>query len=112
MIDRTARRVIEEAGVGPDYEFYTHRLGHRIGMEGHGYPYLVRGNKLKLQPGMIFSNEPGIYIYDEFRVRLEDCFAVTEDGYRQTLRGLIDQDLIGLSDLWRRKLRDAIDMKL
>ena len=49
-------------------------------MEGHEYPYLVRGNKLKLQPGMTFSNEPGIYIYGEFGVRIEDCFAVTEDG--------------------------------
>ncbi len=81
-IDRSARKVVEEAGFGPEYRFFAHRVGHGIGMEGHEYPYLVRGNKLKLQPGMTFSNEPGIYIYGEFGVRIEDCFAVTEDGAR------------------------------
>jgi Xaa-Pro dipeptidase len=81
-IDRTARKVIEDAGFGPGYKYFTHRLGHGIGMEGHEYPYLVKGNKLKLQPGMTFSDEPGIYIYGEFGVRLEDCFVVTEDGGR------------------------------
>ena len=79
-IDHAARKVIEDAGFGPDYKYFTHRLGHGIGMEGHEFPYLVRGNDLKLQPGMTFSNEPGIYIYGEFGVRIEDCFAVTEDG--------------------------------
>lgn len=81
-IDLTARKVIEDAGFGPGYKYFSHRLGHGIGMEGHEYPYLVKGNKLKLQPGMTFSDEPGIYIYGEFGVRLEDCFVVTEDGGR------------------------------
>ncbi len=81
-IDRAARKVIEQAGFGPDYKFFTHRLGHGIGMDGHESPYLVRGNKLLLQPGMTFSDEPGIYLYGEFGVRLEDCFVVTEDGGR------------------------------
>lgn len=81
-VDAAARKVIEDAGFGPGYKFFTHRLGHGIGMEGHEYPYLVKGNKLKLSPGMTFSNEPGIYIYGEFGVRIEDCMVITEDGAR------------------------------
>jgi len=81
-VDRAARWVIEEAGFGQDYKYFTHRLGHGIGMEGHEYPYLVRGNALKLEPGMTFSDEPGIYIYGEFGVRIEDCMVITEDGVR------------------------------
>ncbi len=81
-VDRAARKVIEDAGYGPGYKYFTHRLGHGIGMDGHEYPYLVKENKLKLQPGMTFSDEPGIYIYGEFGIRTEDCFVVTEDGGR------------------------------
>ena len=81
-VDRAARRVIEDAGFGPGYKYFTHRVGHGIGLEGHEYPYLVRGNKLKLEPGLTFSNEPGIYIHDEFGVRIEDCMVITEDGAR------------------------------
>jgi Xaa-Pro dipeptidase len=81
-IDIAARKVVDDAGFGTEYRYFTHRVGHGIGMEGHEYPYLVRGNKLKLQPGMTFSDEPGIYIYGEFGVRIEDCFVVTKDGGR------------------------------
>jgi len=81
-VDRAARKVVEDNGFGPGYKYFGHRLGHGIGMEGHEYPYLVKGNTLKLEPGMTFSNEPGIYIYGEFGVRIEDCMVVTETGAR------------------------------
>ncbi len=81
-VDAAARKVIEDAGYGPGYKFFAHRLGHGIGLEGHEYPYLVKGNKLKLETGMTFSNEPGVYIYGEFGIRTEDCMVVTQEGAR------------------------------
>lgn len=79
-VDRAARKVVEDAGFGPGYKYFAHRLGHGIGMEGHEYPYFVKGNTLKLEPGMTLSNEPGIYIYGEFGIRIEDCLVVMESG--------------------------------
>lgn len=79
-VDAAARKVITDAGYGPDYKYFGHRLGHGIGMDGHEWPYLVRGNTLPLAPGMSFSDEPGIYIRGEFGVRLEDCMHITENG--------------------------------
>ncbi len=79
-VDAAARKVIVDAGYGPDYKFFTHRVGHGMGMDGHEWPYLVRGNKLPLAPGMTFSDEPGIYIRGEFGVRLEDDMVITESG--------------------------------
>jgi Xaa-Pro dipeptidase len=79
-IDAAARKVIVDAGFGPGYKNFTHRVGHGIGLDGHEWTYLVPGNKTPLAPGMCFSNEPGVYIYGEFGVRLEDCFYVTETG--------------------------------
>jgi Xaa-Pro dipeptidase len=79
-VDAAARKVITDAGYGPDYKFFTHRLGHGIGMDGHEWTYLVRGNATKLQPNMTFSDEPGIYIRGEFGIRLEDDMHITEDG--------------------------------
>lgn len=81
-VDAAARKVIVDAGFGPDYTYFTHRVGHGIGMDGHEWPYLVRGNTLPLAPGMTFSDEPGIYIRGEFGVRLEDDMVITEDGAR------------------------------
>jgi len=81
-VDAAARKVITEAGYGPDYRFFTHRVGHGIGMDGHEWTYLVRGNTTLLSPNMTFSDEPGIYIRDEFGVRLEDDMHITEDGAR------------------------------
>ena len=79
-VDAAARKVIQDAGFGPDYKFFTHRLGHGMGMDGHEWPYLVRGNTTILAPNMTFSDEPGIYIRGEFGIRLEDDMHITEDG--------------------------------
>jgi len=79
-VDAAARKVIEDGGYGPGYKYFTHRVGHGMGMDGHEWPYLVKGNKLPLAPGMTFSDEPGIYIPGEFGVRLEDDMVITENG--------------------------------
>ncbi|HKF51828.1 MAG TPA: Xaa-Pro peptidase family protein [Candidatus Acidoferrales bacterium] len=79
-VDAAARKVIEDAGYGPGYKYFGHRLGHGIGMDDHEWAYLVGGDTLKLEPRMSFSDEPGIYIRTEFGVRLEDCMHITEDG--------------------------------
>ncbi len=85
-VDAAARRVIVDAGFGPGFKYFTHRLGHGIGMDMHEWPYFVKNNMFgwelepKLQPGMVLSDEPGIYIRGEFGVRLEDDLHVTENG--------------------------------
>jgi Xaa-Pro dipeptidase len=79
-VDAAARKVIVDGGYGPDYKYFGHRLGHGMGMDGHEWPYLVRGNTTKLQPEMTFSDEPGIYIRGEFGIRLEDDMHITENG--------------------------------
>ena len=84
-IDAAARKVILNAGYGPDYRYFTHRLGHGIGLEGHEWYYLVRGNKRAEQPGNTHSNEPGIYIVGEFGIRIEDEMLITGDGAKLLL---------------------------
>jgi len=84
-VDAAGRKVIVDAGFGPGFTFFTHRLGHGLGMDMHEWPYLVEHNMFGwespiLQPGMVFSNEPGIYIPGEFGVRLEDDMVITENG--------------------------------
>jgi Xaa-Pro dipeptidase len=79
-IDAAARKVITDAGYGPDYKYFSHRLGHGLGMDMHEWPYLVRGNHTLLQANITTSNEPGIYIPGEFGVRIEDDMHITENG--------------------------------
>ena len=79
-VDTAARKVITDAGYGPDYKYFGHRVGHGIGMDGHEWPYLVRGNTSPMAANMTFSDEPGIYIRGEFGIRLEDDMHITENG--------------------------------
>ena len=79
-VDAAARKVIVDAGYGPDYKYFTHRVGHGLGMDGHEWPYLVKDNPLLLQTDMTFSDEPGVYIPGEFGVRLEDDMHITVNG--------------------------------
>ena len=81
-VDDVVRSYYESKGYGPGYRTpgLSHRLGHGIGMDGHEPVNLVHGEETMLAPGMCFSNEPGIYIFGEFGVRLEDCLHVSEDG--------------------------------
>ncbi len=83
-VDAAARKVITDAGFGPDYKVpgLPHRTGHGIGLDGHEWTNFVRGNKTPIQPGMCFSDEPTIAIYGEFGIRLEDCLYITENGPR------------------------------
>ncbi len=76
-MDRTARKVISDGGYG---SFFTHRLGHGLGMDGHEPPYLVEGNATRLEPGMVFTIEPGIYQLGKFGVRIEDDCVMTDAG--------------------------------
>jgi Xaa-Pro aminopeptidase len=76
-VDRAARKVIEDAGYG---KYFTHRLGHGLGMDGHEQPYLVSGNRKPLAAGNVETIEPGIYIPDRFGVRIEDDYSVRADG--------------------------------
>jgi Xaa-Pro dipeptidase len=81
-VDDAARKILEAAGLGPDYALpgLPHRTGHGIGLDIHEWPYLVRGNDTPLATGMCFSNEPMICIPGEFGIRHEDHFYMTDDG--------------------------------
>ncbi len=81
-VDAASRRVIDEAGYG---DRFIHRTGHGIGLDGHEHPYLVRGNEERLEPGMAFSIEPGIYIPGRFGVRIEDIVILGDDGRAEPL---------------------------
>ena len=84
-VDDAARGVVSSAGFGPGYKFFTHRVGHGIGLDGHEHPYLARNSDTVLEAGMTFSNEPGIYLVGEFGIRCEDIMIVTSEGPAQLL---------------------------
>ncbi|HEY1500347.1 MAG TPA: Xaa-Pro peptidase family protein [Acidobacteriaceae bacterium] len=85
-VDAAARKVIVDAGYGPGFKYFSHRVGHGLGMDGHEWPYLVTNDMFgwdlhpRMQAGMVFSDEPGIYIPGEFGIRLEDDMHITEQG--------------------------------
>ena len=77
-VDAAARKAITDAGFGPDYDFFLHRVGHGVGLDMHEPPFLVGGNHAQLKPGMTFSDEPGVYLHAKFGIRLEDCMVITD----------------------------------
>ena len=81
-VDAASRKVIEDAGYG---KYFIHRTGHGIGLDGHEHPYLVRGNRETLEPGMAFSIEPGIYLPGRFGVRIEDIAIIGSAGQSEPL---------------------------
>jgi len=81
-VDRAARQVIIDAGYG---EFFFNRVGHGIGLAVHESPYMIEGNDKPLEPGNVFSVEPGIYLPGKFGVRIENIVAVREDGTGEAL---------------------------
>jgi len=81
-VDDAVRQHYESLGWGPGYKVpgLSHRTGHGIGMDGHEPVNFVHGEQTLLEPGMCFSNEPGLYDFDSFGVRLEDCLYMTDKG--------------------------------
>jgi len=79
-VDVAARKVVTDAGYGPGFKYFTHRVGHGMGLDGHEWPYLVPGNTTPVRANMVFSDEPGIYLPGEFGVRIEDDMHITADG--------------------------------
>jgi Xaa-Pro aminopeptidase len=94
QLDRIAREVITAAGFG---EFFTHRLGHGMGLECHEPPYLDGGNAETLQPGMCMTVEPGVYVPGEFGVRIEDDILITTDGC-EVIKGELKTDVTDAFD--------------
>ncbi|HEY1159734.1 MAG TPA: Xaa-Pro peptidase family protein [Terracidiphilus sp.] len=85
-VDAAARKIIVDGGYGPGFTYFSHRLGHGIGMDMHEWPYFVKNNMFgwdpnpRLMAGNVLSDEPGIYIPLEFGLRLEDDLLITESG--------------------------------
>jgi Xaa-Pro dipeptidase len=88
-VDRAGRQVIHDAGYG---EYFTHRIGHGIGLEAHEDPYMFAENDLLLTSGMTFTIEPGIYLPGKGGVRIEDDMVITSTGAESI--STLDRDLI------------------
>ncbi|MDR1835165.1 MAG: Xaa-Pro peptidase family protein [Fusobacteriaceae bacterium] len=91
-IDRAARAVIENAGYG---KFFTHRLGHGLGLDVHEHPYLCRGNMMPLRAGNVCSDEPGIYIPEKYGIRIEDTLFIHEGGAERL--SILDHEFIAIN---------------
>ncbi|MGE0006053.1 MAG: M24 family metallopeptidase [Parvibaculaceae bacterium] len=91
-VDRAGRQVIAEAGFG---DFFIHRIGHGLGIDAHEEPYLVSGSRLRLAPGMVFSNEPGIYIPGKWGVRIENIMVMEPAGARSLNHSTRDLQAMG-----------------
>ncbi|MCK4253159.1 MAG: aminopeptidase P family protein, partial [Candidatus Heimdallarchaeota archaeon] len=78
-VDFAARKVIDDAGYG---QYFTHRLGHGLGLEVHEEPYMVKGNKRLLVKGNVHTDEPGIYMPNKFGIRIEDDILVGDKSKR------------------------------
>ena len=91
-VDAEARSVIEEAGFG---RFFGHGLGHGLGMDIHEAPRLHKDSEVRLEPGMVVTIEPGIYLPGRFGVRIEDIVAVTDDGVRRLNEASRELTIVG-----------------
>jgi len=78
-VDNAARSIIIKTGYGT---YFIHRTGHGVGLDVHEAPWIMKGNEMKLEPGMVFSIEPGVYLPGKFGIRIEDIVVATDTGVR------------------------------